>query len=64
LTDFLTWWDDRERPTLNKAVVQPYKTVLLHQGCLCQTHSTHKAKLDALLTLRFQTFEKTQFVPV
>jgi transposase len=32
--------------------------------CLSQTHSTHKADLDSLLSLRFQTFEKTQFVPV
>ena len=33
-------------------------------GCLSQTHLTHKAELDTLLTLRFQTFEKTQSVPV
>jgi transposase len=32
--------------------------------CLSQTHSTHKADLDSLLSLRFQTFEKTQFIPV
>jgi transposase len=31
--------------------------------CLSQTHSTHQAALDTLLTLRFQTFEKTQLVP-
>jgi transposase len=31
--------------------------------CLSQTHSTHKADLDSLLSLRFQTFKKTQFVP-
>jgi len=32
--------------------------------CLSQTHSTHKTDLDSLLSLRFQTFKKTQFVPV
>jgi len=32
--------------------------------CLSQTHSTHKADLDSLLSLRFQTFEKTQLMPV
>jgi len=30
--------------------------------CLSQTHTTHKAALDSLLTLRFQLFEKAQFV--
>jgi transposase len=39
-----------------------FKTAIV--DCLSQTHSTHKAELDTLLTLRFQTFEKTQFVPV
>ena len=28
--------------------------------CLNQTHTTYKSELDTLLTLRFQTFEKTQ----
>jgi transposase len=32
------------------------------EGCLSQTHTTHKAALDSLLTLRFQLFEKAQFV--
>jgi len=32
--------------------------------CLQETATTHKADLDSLLTLRFQTFEKTQFVTV
>jgi transposase len=32
--------------------------------CLEETMTTHKAELDSLLTLRFQTFEKTQFVTV
>jgi transposase len=32
--------------------------------CLAQTHSTHKAALDTLLTLKFQLFEKAQFMPV
>ncbi len=31
--------------------------------CLNQTQSRHKAALDSLLTLKFQTFEKAQFVP-
>jgi len=31
-------------------------------GCLKKTHSTHKQQLDSLLTLKFQTFEKAQFV--
>ncbi len=31
--------------------------------CLSQTQSRHKAALDSLLTLKFQTFEKAQFVP-
>lgn len=34
------------------------------QKCLSETHTTHKADLDSLLTLKFQTFEKTQSVPV
>lgn len=32
--------------------------------CLSQTHATHKTALDSLLTLRFQLFEKAQFMPV
>jgi transposase len=32
--------------------------------CLNATHTTHKAALDSLLTLRFQTFEKAQLVTV
>lgn len=31
-------------------------------GCLKKTHSTHKSQLDSLLTLKFQTFKKSQFV--
>lgn len=31
--------------------------------CLAQTHSTHRAALASLLTLRFQRFVKAQFVP-
>ena len=30
--------------------------------CLGQTHTTYKSELDTLLTPRFQTFEKTQFL--
>jgi len=33
-------------------------------NCLSQTDSTHKQKLDSLLTLRFQRFEKAQFLEV
>ena len=32
--------------------------------CLAQTHTTHKAALDTLLTLRFQRFDKAQFMTV
>jgi transposase len=31
--------------------------------CLAQTHTTHKPKLDTLLTLRFQLFEKAGGMP-
>jgi transposase len=31
-------------------------------SCLEQTHTTHKAALDTLLVLRFQTFKKSQIV--
>lgn len=30
--------------------------------CLAHTHDKHKQKLDSLLTLNFQTFEKVEFV--
>ncbi len=39
----------------------PFKQAIT--DCLSQTHSRHKAALDSLLTLKFQTFEKAQFVP-
>jgi transposase len=29
--------------------------------CLPQTHSTYKHELDSLLTLKFQTFQESQF---
>jgi transposase len=32
--------------------------------CLDQTDTTYKQELDSLLTLRFQRFEKAQFVEV
>ena len=32
------------------------------QTCLSKTHTKHKAALDFLITLRFQTFEKPQLV--
>lgn len=32
--------------------------------CLAQTHSTYKEELDTLLSLRFQTFEKSQVMPL
>jgi transposase len=34
------------------------------ETCLSETHTQHKPALDSLLTLRFQTFKKTQLVPV
>jgi len=34
------------------------------QQCLTQTHTTHKNALDSLLALKFQTFQKAQFLPV
>ena len=38
-----------------------FKTAIA--SCLEQTHSTHKAALDTLLTLNFQLFKKAQFMP-
>jgi len=32
--------------------------------CLHQTQTTHKQDLDSLLSLRFQLFQKAQFVTV
>lgn len=40
----------------------PFKAAI--SSCLDQTHTTHKSALDSLLTLRFQRFDKTQFVTV
>lgn len=37
-----------------------FKTAIV--SCLDQTHTTHKDELDSLLTLRFQLFEKAQFL--
>lgn len=34
------------------------------EACVNETHTQHKTALDSLLTLRFQTFKKAQFVPV
>jgi len=34
------------------------------QSCLLELPTTHKVALDSLLTLHFQRFDKTQFVPV
>jgi transposase len=33
-------------------------------SCLAQTHTTHKNALDPLLSLRFQTFKHSQFMPL
>lgn len=33
-------------------------------SCLAQSHTTYKNDLDSLLTLNFQSFEKTHFLPV
>jgi len=32
--------------------------------CLNQTHTTHKQQLDSLLTLKFQSLRKCNFVPI
>jgi transposase len=40
----------------------PFKSAI--SDCLDQTHTTHKAALDSLLTLRFQRFDKAQSVTV
>lgn len=40
----------------------PFKAAI--ENCLRKTHTEHKPALDSLLTLRFQTFEKAQFLPV
>ena len=39
---------------------EPFKAAIVN--CLNNTHSKHKLALDTLLTLRFQLFEKTQFL--
>jgi transposase len=39
-----------------------FKTAI--ETCLSEIPTKHKAALDSLLTLRFQTFEKAQFMPV
>jgi transposase len=44
------------------AAFTAFKTAI--GDCLSQTHTAHKAALDSLLTLRFQRFEKAQFVTV
>jgi len=38
----------------------PFKAAIT--DCLNQTHTTHQSALDSLLTLRFQLFDKAQFV--
>ena len=38
----------------------PFKAAI--ENCLNNTHTKHKPALDTLLTLRFQLFEKTQFL--
>lgn len=44
------------------ATFAPFKAAI--SNCLDQTHTTHKSALDSLLTLRFQRFDKAQFVTV
>jgi len=39
-----------------------FKTAI--SNCLAETMTTHKSDLDSLLTLRFQLFQKAQFVTV
>ena len=38
----------------------PFKKAI--ENCLAQTQTKHKSELASLLTLRFQTFDKTQFL--
>jgi len=38
----------------------PFKQAIIN--CLSQTHSTYKHELDSLLTLKFQTFQQSQFL--
>lgn len=40
----------------------PFKAAIAN--CLVETMTTHQAELDSLLTLRFQLFQKAQFVTV
>ena len=42
------------------AEVSDFKHAII--ACLGQTHTTYKSELDTLLTPRFQTFEKAQFL--
>jgi transposase len=44
------------------ATFAPFKAAI--STCLSQTHTTHKSALDNLLTLRFQRFDKAQFVTI
>lgn len=39
---------------------EPFKMAMVN--CLNNTHTKHKSALDTLLTLRFQLFEKAQFL--
>jgi transposase len=39
---------------------EPFKGAIVN--CLNNTHTKHKSALDTLLTLRFQLFEKPQFL--
>jgi transposase len=38
----------------------PFQQAIIN--CLSQTHSTYKHELDSLLTLKFQTFQQSQFL--
>lgn len=61
LTDFLAWWDAQGRPTLSKAVVQQYKTVLLDQGL---APSTINLKLSAIRKLVSEAADNGLIDPV
>ena len=42
------------------AIFKDFKSTI--SECLAQTRTTYKQELDTLLTLRFQTFKKSQFI--
>jgi transposase len=57
------WWKLVKKQCLYShyyADFPSFRTAII--DCLCQTHTTHQAEWDTLLSLRFQTFEKAQLM--